>query len=85
MRIIEKVSLDYGPRLNEAKSEHIKVNAAGNIEFLNGNCVPAADNAIYLGARLDSKCVVEKEINSRMAACKVICKKVGHAAVLNDF
>merc|ERR1712023_559374 len=76
LRTIESVSREYGLRLNEDKCEHIQINGSGDVRFANEKKVPVVEHATYLGARIDAKCDIGKEINERIATCRIIWKRM---------
>ena len=74
---VEKVSCEYGLRLNKDKCCLINMNDETKIHFSDGAEVPSSFETQYLGANINKEARGLSEVNKRLAQATVTWRKLG--------
>ena len=73
---IEEISKTYGLALNKDKCVHLRINNRSRVKFKDGKQMPTEEDTTYLGAQLNSKCDITKDLNMKMGGATHIWRKL---------
>ena len=73
---IEEASKEYGLTLNKEKCIHLRINNNNRVEFRNKMKMPTEEDTTYLGAQLNSKCDITRDLNMKIGAATHIWRKL---------
>ena len=73
---IEEISKTYGLALNKDKCVHLRINNRKRVKFKDGKQMPTEEDTTYLGAQLNSKCDITKDLNMKMGGATHIWRKL---------
>ena len=73
---IKEVSKKYGLALNKDKCVHLRINNTNRVEFKDKKKMPTEEDTTYLGAQLNSKCDIAKDLNMKMGGATYIWRKL---------
>ena len=76
LQTIQREFIKYGMKLNQAKCEHIRLNAIHRIQYENGEEVPIARSATYLGVNIQPNGDHKNEIQSIINAAWITVMKL---------
>ena len=73
---LQIVASSYGLYLIKKKCVHIRLNAISPIKYLDQSEVPTEADTIYLGANINNRANVDREISRRISASVIIWKRL---------
>ena len=77
LQAIQEESAYYNLKLNMSKCENISMNVGqARVRFQDGTLVPRKEKATYLGAEINNRNTVDKEISCKIAQCKATANKL---------